>query len=470
MSNNSARGSNRPKKRERSQAVISSVLDDDLTFLNDETYQSTNEFNEVAMKKLQREQAREIRKPGAIPYSMWSEKAKEAHEQFILAVGMQVERRAITPKDPQVRETFRQREAARASENGVASISIYDARKPDPEYAKKPLGVGQQAPRRIGGAVDHNHLKEETRIVEMRFANGLNIRRPISVETIATERFSEACIPEDCQVALHSLDTFNQANRFAQKIKARERAKNVEVDKIDNLQSFVKTMRLECAMPIFCVRFLYDNTIELCAHMEANASYFALFAFSIDDHVKYEARRNNTDAARELQSIKGRICAEVVKERKKSEERLRTAENLLQAPIHSLTTDQVAERTKFLEDEREFRALADKFHVRFEESPADADEDKLIARYCSLAVFAFEKSPLLMSLPCKFLYHYFATCQCLMDLPDDDPPASEAEASTSTAKKAKKPAVREKNETDIIDGHTITTSIGFEFNKNFKRR
>jgi len=474
--NNNARGSNRPKKRDRTQAVMSAVLDDDLTFIEDGTYQTTNEFNEMAMKKLQREQAREIRKPGAIPYHMWSETARKGHEDFISRIATQVERRSITPTDPNVRERFRRMEAAHASEQGVASISIYDASRPDPEYAKKVLNVGDHAPRRIGGAIDHNHLKEETRVVEMRFANGLDKRHPISSETIATERFSEACIPVDCQTALHSLDTFDQANRFAAKIKSRDRTKNGPNEKLETLESFIKTIRLECAMPVFCVRFLYDNTIELCMHMEANASYFAVFTFSIDDHVHYEARRNGTDDERELQIIKGRVCAEVSKERKKSEERLRTAENLLQAPIHSLTNEQVSERTKMLEDEREFRALADKFHVRFEESPATAEEDQLIARFCSLGVFAFVKSPLLLSLPCKFLYHYFSTCQCLMDVPDDAPPvaqndaAAAAEASTATTTKKKKVEVRPKSETDIIDGHTITTSIGFEFNKNLKKR
>jgi len=470
-----SRASNRPKKRDRTQAVMSAVLDDDLTFIEDGTYQSTNEFNDMAMKKLQREQAREIRKPGAIPYHMWSETARKGHEDFISRIATQVERRAITPNDPNVREKFRRMEAAHASEQGVASISIYDASRPDPEYAKKPLGVGDHAPRRIGGAIDHNHLKEETRIVEMRYANGLDTRRPISSETIATERFSEACIPVDCQSALHSLDTFDQANRFAAKMKSRDRTKSGPNDKLESLESFIKTIRLECAMPIFCVRFLYDNTIELCMHMEANASYFAVFTFSIDEHVRYEARRNGADEDRELQIIKNRICAEVSKERKKSEERLRTVENLLQAPIHSLTTEQVSERTKMLEDEREFRALADKFHVRFEESPEAAEEDRLIARFCSLGVFAFVKSPLLLSLPCKFLYHYFSTCQCLMDVPEVAPPVSSATADASTSAenrlfKHKKAEVRPKSETDVIDGNTITASIGFDFNKNFKRR
>lgn len=483
--------SNRPGKRTLRQAAENELLDDDFRTINDGLFQADSSFSDAALRKLQRETEREVRVPVVPPYHMWPEGARKGNEAFINHVATLVERRAIVPADPTVREHLRRVEASRATERGYASIAIYDSRRHDPEYARKPLGLGDKSHRPSGGSIDHPHLKETTRIAEIRVASGLPNTEPLSDDIVESERFSDAIVPVDCEHTLHMFDTYEQATRFATKLSRSEKKRRLSADAggggdTRTLGSFVKTMRAECAMPAFCVRFLHDETIELCLHMESNAAYFAVFAFSIAEYVRQAAARDSVDKQRALRILRARVCSEVEGERKKSEKRLETAAQLLQAPLESLSNDQLTERSKMVQDEREFRALADRFLVRFEDSVApataaasatastttaagglvgaggsvDAEECK-IALYSTLGVFAFDKSPLLLSLPCHFLYVYFATCQCLMDAPDSAPNAAPANEQI---------AVRPKSTTAIIDGMALTSSVGFDFNKPLQKR
>lgn len=457
MSENS-KSSAKTNKRARSQAVMSSVLDDDLRGLMDATFESTDEFNDLAMKKLQRETAREKRLPITKPYHEWPEAAKRANEMFISHVATLVEKRTVTPDDPALLERMRKTEAAMASEMGVASVSIYDARRPDPDYARHRLTIGQKNPNRTAGPFDHAHLKHTTRITEIRHENDFDPRKRIPADVVETERFTDACIAVDCQRALHNLDTYDQARRAAIKI-SELLAKGAIDEKDMDIKSFVRTLKLECSMPIFCVRFLHDATVEICFHMESNASYFAIFAFSIDAYVECESKKNHTTVARELEVLHSRICTEVSEERDKSEKRLTTAAALLEAPLDTLNKTQLSERSKLIADEKEFRALADKFHVRYNEAKEDEKDERKIAKIYPLAVFAVNKSEILLSLPCKYLYMYFATCQCLLDAPDE-----------SASKNDTGLEVRDKSTTVYVDGMALTSSVGYDFTKPLSKR
>lgn len=440
-------------KRKKSQAVLSSVVDDELTHLKDSIYQETDDYSTQAIKKLQKKTLNEKRVPCVPPYREWPEGARIAHEHFIAQVMKDIETyKIVRPADPDVLEKFRRAEAAQASEQGVASLSIYDARQPDPMYARNPLGTADIPKRVVSGPIEHRHDKETTRIAEMRALNGLDKKKRISNEDVCSEGFCDACMPEDCQKALHNLGTYMHALRFQAKI---HRQKN----KINTLQSFICTIRLECAMPIFCVRFLYDATLEVCLHMETNATYFAVFAFSFAEQVAAEAKRRNISKEEALESLKNLVCEEVAEERKKSEKRLDETASLLRAPLESLSTEQLKKRSQIQRDDREFRALVDQFHVRFDKAKAENVEQTAIASYSTVGVFAFEKSASLLDIRCEFLYVYFATCQCLMDIQQEEYPQSSA-----TKKQT------DNGSSTIIDGLSVSTSSKFDFAKIYTKK
>jgi len=450
-------------KRARKQAALSEVIDDDLAILEGTLPVGDTEFSGQSLRKLQKMVNDDDPQPVVPPYYLWSDKAQKLHKEMISRVATQIEKRIVVPADKQLHEQLRRTEAAHASEAGYASISLYDVRSPDPEYATRVRGVGDKPPRRIGGSIDHSHRKETTRILELRMANNLNTKKPVADDIVQSERFADCCMPVDCERALHSLNTYEQALRYARKLETL-RAKN---EKPQTLASFVKTLRAECSMPVFCVRLLYDATLEICAYMEANGCYFALFTFSFDEHVKYCMRKDTTAAANgvdyALHSLRSKIAAEIVTERAKSEKRLDASANFLEAPVESLNAEQRAERAAMLRDEYEFRSLIDKFHVRFEDKddqqqqqqpqPTNSEESK-IALTVALSVFAIEKSETLRTLPCTFRYLYFATCQCLTDDPD-------AVAAASTTQPEVRPA--SSSTTTMIDGMSMTSSIGFNF-------
>lgn len=459
-------------KRARRQALESDLLDEGIRTLSNGVAEAEKDFTDAALLKLQRQVNSEELVSKVIPYSMWSPELRKNNEKFISHVATLIEKRSVVPDDRALHERLRRAEAARAPERGAASVALYDAVRPDPSYAHKRLGVGDVAQRRIGGPIDHGHRKETTRIGEMRTLNELDNTLPLPADIVDTERFCDACIPVDCQTALHSLSTYDQALRFASKISLGDKKKKLQNAATNTgsltthtLASFVKTIQNECAMPIFCVRFLCDTTIEVCAHMETNACYFAIFAFSIAEHVCEMAKTQRVSEERALEILRARVCAEVSKEREISEKRLSETAQLLQAPSHSLSKEQISERAKMISDEREFRALADKFHLTFEPNATDKDE-AAISRYCKLAVFAPNKSPLLLSLACSYLYTYFATCQCLMDLPDEKDPV---EATRSNKGRSGGAEVRLRSETSMVDGMALTSSIGFNFNETLDR-
>jgi len=431
-------GSGRRRKRQAAESDFVGEFPTTLGAGDDEDFVRGNdeEFSEAAMRKLQRQINSEDQEQVNEPYHMWSAKAKKANEAFISFVATQVQRRAVVPDDPKVHERFRRAEAAAGGEQGPASISIFDVRKPDPDYATKMRGVGERAPKRASDPLSHRHTKEATLIVELRNANGFDARQPLPAGVAESERFCDACIPELCERAFHCLDTYDQAVRAAARL-TQARATPT------TLAGFIKTLRAECAMPVFCVRFLHDATLEVCLHMESNASYFAVFALSIAKQVAFMAASENKSTDQMLKLLRSRVCLQIAEEREKSEKRLHTAAMLLQAPLTSLTAAQITEREKYVQDEREFRALADHFHVRFEDADANQLEYRDIAVHSPFAAFSIDKSPLLSSLECSYLYMYFATCQCLMQ----DTDTEETTAATSTA-----------------DDRALVASIGYDFN------
>lgn len=446
-------------KRKVSQAVQSSVLDDELTHLKDSIYQETDDYSTMAIKKLQKKTANEKRIPRVPPYREWPEGAKLAHEHFIAQAMKDIETfKIVRPADPELLEKFRRVEASNAVDQGVASLSIYDARRPDPTYARNPLGTADTPKRIVSGPIEHTHDKETTRIAEMRAINGLDKKRRISDEDLCSEGFCDACIPEDCQKALHGLGTYVHALRFKSKIAKQK-------NKTNSLHSFICTIRLECAMPLFCVRFLHDATLEICLHMETNATYFAVFTFAFDEYVLDDAKKRNISKEEALRSLKNLVCEEIAQERKKSEKRLDETASLLRAPIESLSTDQLRQRAQIQRDDKEFRSLVDRFHVRFDEAKPDNAQEVAIAAYEAVGVFAIEKSPALLAIQCKFLYVYFATCQCLMDIPDASTSTNTIVVQTS----AVKPRTQHGSST-IIDGLSVSTSSKFDFTKTYAQK
>ena len=431
---------------------MSSVLDDDLAAPGELLAVNDRDFSEAAFRKLQRTVNDDDPQPQVPPYYMWTERQQTLHKQMISRVATQIEKRIVVPDDKTLHEQLRKVEAAHAPEQGYASITILDVRNPDPDYATKMLKLGDKAPRRIGGSLDHTHQKETTRILEARYANGLDMRRAIPDAILQTERFADCCVPVDCERAIQSLNTYEQALRFSAKLLADARKKGHVAA---TLASYLMTLRVECTTPVFCIRFLHDATLEVCTHMEANSSYFALFAFDFSDHVNFNAKRDAMLYERALCLVRSRISAEVAAERAKAEKRQETTTRLLDAPLESLSNEQIAERTAMLRDERDFRSLVDKFHVRFEEEakdkPADSEERR-IAQFETLGVFAIDKSETLRTLPCKYRYLYFATCQCLTDEETDTP--SKSATATTTAKAV--PGM-----SAMIDGMSMTSSIGF---------
>ena len=437
-------------KRKLSQAVTSSAIDDDLTQLRDSAYQETDEYSSQAIKKLQKKTANEKRVPVVPPYSQWPEGARIAHETFIGQAMHDIElHKIVRPADPELHEKFRRLEAAQASEQGVASLSIYDARRPDPTYARNVLGTADAPTRTVTGPLEHRHDLQLTRVAEMRVTNGLDKKRRISNDVICSENFTDACIPQDCEKALHNFGTYQQVLSFGSKMR------KTKSRRVNTLNSFIATIRLECATPIFCVRFLHDATIEICAHMETNTTYFAIFALSLDTYVASEARKKNCSFEEELAYLKRLVCDEITAERKKSEKRLDDTAKLLKAPIDTLSTEQLRQRAQIQKDDKEFRSLVDKFHIRFDEAKPENKVEQEIAQHCTIGVFAYEKSPSLLSFQCQFLYVYFATCQCLMDLPD---PAAAAASSSSATNKAIE-------QQTMVGGLAVTSSLRFDFSK-----
>ena len=469
--------SNRPGKRARRQAAVSALLDDDadqVAGIVDVDFDGQGEFSNFALRKLQRQVNRDDPQPVVQPYHAWPEGARRANEAFVSHVATLVEKHIVAPRDPALREALRRTEALHAPERGYASISLYDARRADPTYAAQVLGIGDRAPRRIDGPLDHVHIKEFTRIAEMRVANGLNRHRPLERALVASENFVDACMPVDCAHALHSLDTYDQALRVGASLAAAAASRRVAP-----LASFVATLAADCAMPVFALRFLHDATVELCMHMEATSSYFALFTLSIREHVAALARAASQSSADALVALRATVCAEVATERAKSEKRLDTAAALLQVPVEALSATQLRERETIVRDEREFRALADKFHVDFTAqdaatagAPGAEQEVQRNLQYATLVVFAIAKSATLMALPCTYSYVYFGVCQCLMDEPTATPPTTTPAANGTTLLQTATARVTPVSgeQTTMLDGVAMTSSVGFDFNKRITRR
>lgn len=449
-------------KRARGQAALSAVLDDDDALFGDADGLPVRDadFNEVSFRKLQRAVNNAEPESKVPPYFLWSDRQKELHRDMIGRMAAQIQQRAVVPNDKQLHEQMRRLEASRAGEQGYASVSLLDTRQPDPDYATRMLRLGDTAPRRIGGAVDHAHQKEMARVLELRYANNLDRLRPVPRDIVQSERFSDCCIPVDSERAFHSLNTYAQALGIGRKLETLQTLKRHSTASTSTsataeskstaqpLSAFLSTLRAECAMPLFCVRFLYDATLEVCLYMEATGAYFAVFAFDFTDEVKFRARQENTTFDEATRRVRAKIASEIAAERAKSEKRIDAVTKLLDAPIESLSTEQVVERTAMLKDEREFRSLIDRFHVRFEDelrdAPADSEERK-IGAFVALAVFAVEKSESLRKLACRYLYVYFANCQCLTDA--ETPSATSTTTTTNTS--------------SIVNGTLLTTSVGF---------
>ena len=416
------------------------------------------EIDNIAMKQLQREkdiQKNEVLEPEMPPMFMWPKETRDEYMNNIAFLAQAWEKRAIRPHDPATYTALRQNEAALAPTRAMASVSLYSAQRVDPHYANNPLSWGEKPKYRRGITTDHKHSKEQTVVLEIRNALDLPAREPVPDAVRLDENFSLAPMPEDCLTAVHSLDTYIPICRFARHLhKTSDQPQRVA----DTLADFARG----CRTQLFCVRFIDDNaTIEMCFYMEAMANYFAVLAFKIALNID-DASRGAT-----LRKIREQVCSEIETMRRQAENRMAdpfvTEAGLADSKYDS---NNQLKRELWLRDEKQFHALADRYHVDFasEATSVEADKQTLeIAQFCPLAIFAPDKSTTLANLPCKFLYHYFTTCQCLMMDSDEEQTSDTAQTSAPSLPRQRQ---RELNHAQtMIDKTQVNCSVPLNFKK-----
>jgi hypothetical protein len=364
------------------------------------------------IKRLDERNAASEPKMRARPLYQYSAAERQSYYGLVGAIAQVVEDNIIRPKDPEVVNDLRRREAATHSMNSAASVSLLKTRTLNSHYGSSgPLGWLQQPgavsvsttstpsladswAREAGAGLKHVHSKEDVLITDVRYRYG----KVLADLTLAEKR--QMLFPYFTMSPIEKgiLQRMSQHNTFVRFADEFEREQTVAT-----LESVVKRSE---GMSLFAVRFAYDCQVQVVFNLDLDAVYYGVLVFSLILNTLQPTRKLSIEGAAALRE---RVKTDVSKERDEAAKKAREPAATITALVKDI--DVLAELAKM-------RELSDAFFKAYDEVAASVSGtkvDRLIARSCPLAVFYPRKSAALLGAAVKFEYYHFASCQDVID-------------------------------------------------------
>jgi hypothetical protein len=363
---------------------------------------------DARIKRLDRRNAASEPKMFATPLYQYPAAQRQAYHNLVGALAQTIEDNIIRPKDPEILNDLRRREAATHQAASSVSVSILKTRTPNTRYAsdgpkkwlEQPGGAEQPATltladtwARQSQVPQHVHGKDDVLVLDIRFAcAGVDLLGEIPSESRRNVLFPYLTMSLNDKTVLQHMSQHNTFVRFAEEF-SREEMRGTLADVI----------KRSGGMSFFAVRFLHDNKLQVVYNMDLDGVYLGVIVFSL-----MSANRTPMTQA-EATSVRNQVKTEITKEREVDAAKAREPAATITALVKDAEVLEEMERMRQL-NETYFKAYSEIAH-----SANGTRVDRLISRSCPLVVFVTAKSASLLAAQVKYEYYHFAVCQCKLD-------------------------------------------------------